>query len=1090
MEHARSNRLPRQFWLVAVCFLISGFAALLYETVWLRQFAILLGTSEQALAVVLASYMGGLAIGSLVASRVVDTVRRPLLTYGILEFGIAISALLVPVGLSFARSLQSSLFGGGDDLPSAGNPSQVIFCLATAFTLILVPTGFMGATLPLLARHVVSRDEQLGPRIGLLYAINTAGAVVGTLTAAFVCLPSFGLGRTTWIGAACNLIVFVLVLIAVRQWSDFREPGTAGTSPKDSTPQVAERPAEKKQKRKRPARKPRESSANDGDLSGQTRAPAYKMILLFAAISGGVSFCYEIIFTRMLSHMLGGSVFAFATMLAGFLLGIALGGGIAARLATSRDAAAKVFVYAQSATAVSALFAFHLIDRMSGWQWQTLGGANNTMVQIVASIFALLPTATCIGASFPLAIRVYARDQSDAASGAARVYGWNVVGAIAGSLATGAIVLPLLQYQGATALAVLGNLLIAGGVMLTIRLPAVHYLAIAAAVVGLAVGLPTEPENVIRAQALSGAAVSGEVIYNHVGKSATVTVFYDKGEIRFQTNGLPESTLAAMGSGDRHRNTGVWLSALPPLIRPQAESMLIIGLGGGVAAERVAPSIKSIDVIELEAAVVSANQRVANLRDYDPLSDPRVKIVLNDGRNALTLTSKRYDIIVSQPSHPWTAGASHLYTREFNRLVLDHLNPGGVFLQWMNSEFVDRELVSAMAFTLRDVFPHVRLYQPIRGTFMFVASAQPMRPEQVPPNGNSTLCEMAEVNRDYFRRLGVVSPTHLLSMLTLDQQGIEAISSDAELITDERNLLAMRAPKLIRGYDGSSAEQFVAQHAPYSRATDELKSLCPSLDRVVLARSMTRRDERESVLKYLVRQSSDPLEAALIENDVLRVTRSADQWIQHLRSSLQRFPDSGDFAYLTLTNSLFSTSNTLSEAEIERLKALLSEQQRMVVELIEAMKQNDFAALQQADQRLAMVPLDDVAFEMAVRLRIPWRLEAPPDQRVMRGREALNIIDATAPFSNSSGLAYFRTMAAINGNRPLVALGTATRIARAIQLSMADEDQPLDQAAVANLQRISMAIRSPTVLKSVPRWRYQETVFLVDSVLQQLDSFQ
>ena len=1060
----------------------------MYETVWLRQFAILLGTSEQALAVVLASYMGGLAIGSLVASRVVNAVDRPLLTYGVLECGIAISALLIPAGLSIARSIQSSLFGGVDDLPAAGSASQAVFCLATAFGLIMVPTGLMGATLPLLARHVVSRNEQLGPRIGLLYAINTAGAVGGTLTAAFFCLPHFGLGKTTWIGAACNLLVFGLVLVAVGKSSDSRDviadPAELPFEAKRESSQPLA--AEGKRKRSRAGQRVKASANPDRQLAADFPAPPYRWILWFAAFSGAVSFGYEIIFTRMLGHMLGGSVFAFATMLAGFLLGIALGSAIAARFAAGRDTAARGFVYAHAAAAISALFTYQLIDRMCGWQWQTVSGDHTSLMQIAASILALLPTAACIGATFPLAIRIYAKDPSEAATGAVRVYGWNVVGAILGSLATGAIILPTLQYHGATGAAVLCNLLIAGGVLLLLRVPPVHSLAIAIAVVCLIAVMPREPGNVIRVQALDGTAASGDVIFNHVGKSATVTVFYDYGEIRFQTNGLPESTFAAYGSGDRHRNTGVWLSALPPLIRPRAETMLIIGLGGGVAAEHVAPSIQSIDVIELEAAVVSANQRVANLRDHDPLSDVRVKVVLNDARNALALTRKRYDVIVSQPSHPWTAGASHLYTREFSRLTLEHLNPGGVFLQWMNSAFVDAELVSAMAATLRDVFPYVRLYQPIRGTFMFVASDQPMRPEQIAATGDSTLAAIPEINRDYYRQLGVISATHLLSMLTLDDQGVKEISKDANLITDERNLLAMRASTWMQGYDGSAAERFVAQHAPYARGSDALKSLCPSFQLEALARSMTRRDDAESVLNYLLPQAADPVEAALIENDAIRITRDNKAWLQHLRRSLDRFPNNADFAYMALTHSLFSTSPDLDDAESVRLKKLLSESQRLVIELIEAMTQNDFAALRAADQQLAAVPVDEVAFEMAVRLRIPWRLEAAAKQRVTRGREAVQIIDATAPFSNSSGLAYFRTLAAINGNRPLLALGTATRLARAIQSSMLDDDQSPDQAAVANLQRIYRALGNQAALKPVPRWRYQETMRLMENVLQQL----
>jgi spermidine synthase len=315
----------RVFVIVCLCFLLSGFAALLYETVWLRQFAVILGTSEQALAVVLGSYMGGLSFGAWIASRMAGRIRRPLLTYGLLEAGIAGCALAMPLGLSAVGWLQIQIFGGSPQPPSAGSLSMVCFGLLAAFGLILPATAMMGATLPLLAKYAVHHDRQLGPRIGFLYAVNTLGAVGGTLCAAFVCLPALGLERTTWVGAAVNLSVFALVWIGFKEQpidalghdlsaeNQARDPRTLAASAQDSSSKA--------------------SDLKDGPIP-------YEAILWFAAVSGAVSFCYEIVFTRMLGHMMGGSVFAFATMLAGFLLGIALGGAIAARVALRRYGAA------------------------------------------------------------------------------------------------------------------------------------------------------------------------------------------------------------------------------------------------------------------------------------------------------------------------------------------------------------------------------------------------------------------------------------------------------------------------------------------------------------------------------------------------------------------------------------------------------------------------------------------------------------------------------------------------------------------------------------------------------------------------------
>ena len=798
-----------QFALVAACFLVSGFAALLYETVWLRQFAVLLGTSEQALAIVLASYMGGLAIGSLVSSRYVDSLSRPLLTYGLLELGIAVAALLIPIGLSVARMLQHHWLGGQPEPPPAGSSSQMIFSFVVTCALILIPTSFMGATLPLLARHVVRRDEELGQKIGMLYAINTAGAVLGTMTAAFVLMPSIGLRATTWVGAAANLLVFGLIIALVCRRASLERPEGSMASGQPSQIQS-----------NRKLRRGRDKNRADQ----AERRLRYGWILWLAGLSGGISFSYEIIFTRMLGHLLGGSVYAFATMLSGFLMGIALGGAIASRFATTRRVAAVGYVYAQVGAGICTLLAFHLLEASIVWPWDRIGTGSSTPEQILASILILLPTATCVGLSFPFAIRALARDQTQAATASAKIYSLSTFGGIFGALLTGTLLLPILQYHGSTTFAIMGNLVIALLAIALIKLPAGHVGAVAVAAGALLLALPRLPENVIRVSSIGNRITDGPILFNHVGKSATVTVFYDQGGFRFQTNGLPEASVLGLGTGDSWKHSGTWLAGLPPVLRDGMESMLIIGLGGGVAASAVPPSIRQIDVVELEGSVIEANRVVASMRNRDPLSDPRLRLILNDARNALALTDRRYDAIVSQPSHPWTAGASHLYTREFAEIAQQHLTSGGIFVQWMGTEFLDSDLLRSMTATLRDVFEHVRIYQPVQGTLLFVASGEPIVPEMRPSLG------VADVDRNYYLRMGLVRPEHLLAILSAEGAGVDALAEGAPLILDERNLLAMRAPRLLRRTSKDEVEATLRQVHPLSRGQTHVRELCPTVD--------------------------------------------------------------------------------------------------------------------------------------------------------------------------------------------------------------------------------------------------------------------
>ena len=824
---AKPAEMQSQSWvflIVCLCFLLSGFAALLYETVWLRQFAIILGTSEQALAVILGAYMGGLSFGAWVASRVTGRIRRPLLTYGILEAGIALCALAMPLGLSLVQSLQVQLFGGVPEPPPAGSLPVVVFGLVSAFALIVPPTAMMGATLPLLAKYVVHNDRELGPKIGLLYAINTLGAVAGTLTAAFVCLPLLGLGHTTWVGAAVNFGVFALIWLGLKEnpSEDAMEQATAYRDLSDRA-SIADT--------SQPSKRSPDEDAESTEVQGNP--VPYETILWFALISGAVSFCYEIIFTRMLGHMLGGSIFAFATMLAGFLLGIAVGGGIAARLASTRRRAAQYFVYSQALTGIFALAAFWSINTVSEWSLEGLGGNNTVLAQVALSMAILLPSATCIGATFPFAIRVFAKDERDASHGSAKVYFFNTIGAIAGSMLTGMFLLPYLAYHGATILAVVLNAAIAMLLVMVMRLPKGHALAGVGTLVCLLLALPIAPENVLRVSALPGPMTHGDFMFNEVGRSATVTVFEQETGYRFQTNGLPEAAASSLGAGIPFASDGAWLTALPPLIRPGGESMLIIGLGGGTAASFVPPSVEEIDVFELEPAVVDANRSIRHLRRRDPLSDPRMKIVLNDGRNGLALTDKKYDYIVSQPSHPWTAGASHLYTREFNQIASDHLKPGGVFLQWMDTQFLDIDLFRSMGAGLLQVFSHVRVYEPTSGTMMFVSSNELMEPENV--EGEKLIYDQS--NTVYYRDFGMLEPTDMLAFLKMDGPALRDITGDAPPITDEFNLLAMRAPRLLsRMKQGEEElEKELRKWEPLLYYPDGLEPLCPSVDYVNLA---------------------------------------------------------------------------------------------------------------------------------------------------------------------------------------------------------------------------------------------------------------
>ena len=217
----KADSRPHTFAFIAVsaCFFLSGFAALLYQIAWMRQISTVFGTSELAVATVLAAYMGGLAAGAAVAARMMHRIRRPILVYGVLEAVIAISAIAVPFLLQLAGLVYAWMFGGLEQPPDASGLGQSMFYLAVTFLVLAIPTGCMGATLPMVTRYAVHKDEDVGPRVGLLYSINTVGAIAGTLVAAFLLLPAFGLWGTILTGVAINLAVFGIAAMLAKSTS-------------------------------------------------------------------------------------------------------------------------------------------------------------------------------------------------------------------------------------------------------------------------------------------------------------------------------------------------------------------------------------------------------------------------------------------------------------------------------------------------------------------------------------------------------------------------------------------------------------------------------------------------------------------------------------------------------------------------------------------------------------------------------------------------------------------------------------------------------------------------------------------------------
>ena len=969
--------MDARFALLLCCFFVSGFAALLYQTAWTRELSFVFGTSELAVAAVLAAYMGGLALGAAAAARYAMRLRRPVLVYGVLELAIALSALSVPAGIRLINSVYVGLLGGGSELLEGGAAVATLFQLGAAFAVLLPPTAFMGATLPLLARHAVRSEAEIGSRVGVLYAVNTAGAIAGTLVAAFWLMPELGLRHTVWVGALLNGLVFVLAALLAR--------GAA-------SPLTPNLPA------------PKAPAPVAGDAG---------WILPAIAVSGAVSFAYEVLWARLFGQLLGASLAAFASMLASFLLGIALGSAVAALLATSRARAAIGFGAAQLGIALTSYGVFAFADRLPELSLRLGAGPGAPLAGAALASATLLPITLCIGATFPFAVRLLAQSPEQAARATARAYAWNTVGAIVGALSAGFVLLPRLGFAGTVSIAVAANLGLAAITALSTR-PRSTRLAVAAVAAGVVlIALPARtPWSLLRTSPMGRGPNPSEIVYSAIGRSSTVLLFDEGASLRLTTNGLSEALVTRAGILPKS-SVVRWLGLLPSLVRPEARDLLVVGLGGGSALEFVPSHVASIDVIELELEVLNANRRMAAERAIDPLADPRVRVQIGDARGVLQLTQKRYDAIVSQPSHPWTAGASHLYTREFFAMVRSHLKPDGVFVQWIGLSFVDEPLLRSLAATLIDVFEHVEIYQPDGGMgVLFAASTAPLASLE------GARRALQDAPEDY-ARFGLQFVEDFAVVRVLDDVGARLLAEGAVLNTDDHNRLASRVSPLGEAkLTGRSVHRLWKDDDPLLAGIDGLDR--PTLIRRLVSANFAAR------ATALARSKDEALEEAglgWIEMGLSQPRRAAP----HFTRALKLAPDSSDALAGLVASRLSSFAEGksvegISEGDLDdRLVALIAGQRHAA--------SGDWGAFADIDAELGRIGPGEALFRPASRLRIRWRL-ATADPAA--AADALSIAEKLLSRKWRPQDALLRARAAVAADRPTAAWGALSRIVLAL----------------------------------------------------------
>ncbi|MEK6286778.1 MAG: fused MFS/spermidine synthase [Acidobacteriota bacterium] len=792
---------------ILLCFFASGVSGLVYQVVWVRELVLVFGATTFAVSTVLTAFMGGLALGSYYFGRRSERVARPLRLYGLLEIGIGVYGLAVPLIFaalptiyhSFSQWLHLSFF----------MLSIVRFVFATA--VLIVPTALMGATLPVLSSFY-SRDlGRIGLRVGSLYALNTFGAVLGAAATGFLLIPALGMSAATITAAAMNILLGVVALTVSRK-AEARHTPTSAL-------EIADGPMNAKKTLR---------------SSGSRPAERVQITVVIAgfAVSGFVALSYEVIWSRVLALIIGSSVYAFSIMLTTFLVGLAAGATISSRLVDRIGRPVRMFALIEVAVGLMTLVGAYLFNdlpyvfvQLYRWVDSSSFGLLLFARFLIAAFVMIVPTVL-LGALFPLVVKIVSSGKLNHATGrtVGDAYAANTVGAIAGSFASGFILIPWLGLLGSLRLCVALNFIVAAAAFLTStppekrnrpkRMNVTATLGLAASVLLIIAVVLGEPpwDPQVMSSAVYRYAPSlidksrqelfdflkrdqGETIFYKEGITATVAVQRQGGGRVLKVNGKPEASTA----GDMP--TQILIGALPLLVRERTDDVLLIGLGSGVTLGSIEQfPVKRVTCVELEPAVIEASRHFEDVNNR-PLDDPRLRLVSNDGRNFIYTTDEKFDVIVSEPSNPWVTGVANLFTLEYFKRGAERLTDDGLFSQWLQIYEMAPEDVRTLVATFRAAFPHVFLFRGAEGDLMLLGSKSERRLDL------SVLKSHLDDPRigGELKRIGTTRAADIISRFYLGPAEVTTLSEGARLNTDDNALIEFSAPRRV----GTSEETVV-----------------------------------------------------------------------------------------------------------------------------------------------------------------------------------------------------------------------------------------------------------------------------------------
>jgi len=688
--------------LLLIIFTLSGFAGLIYESIWTHYLKLFLGHAAYAQTLVLCIFMLGMALGSWVAAAKIKNIKNFFITYAKVELVLGIFALFFHEVSIFITNLFFDSIA--PNIQSAENTNIIKWVIASA--LIIPQSILIGMTFPLVANGFLNQKKtNSGKNISLLYFSNSLGAAFGVLASGFLLINLLGLKLTMVVSGAVNIIIAVTIYYYFRQFESVRESETRFEQ-------------------------------------NLVSSNVYYILGFIAFLTGLASFIYEITWIRLISLILGSATHSFELMLSSFILGLALGGFFIRKridhLQNPIGALANIQLMMGIAAILSLLlynYAFELMQLT----YESLNRVSSSffiynLISHLICLLVMLPATIFAGMTLPLITKILVDDGG--AQNIGKVYAFNTLGSIIGVLVCIHLLFPTVGAGNALFIGALVDIIAGLGLMMYFR----YYTSVpkfagicAASILCFAMLFTNANLNVNKL--VSGVFRNGlinyerEVLYYKDGKTASVSVFETDGSISLATNGKPDASIRSHPERSADEPTQVLAGIIPVLSSPNPERVAVIGFGSGMTTHSVLASkrVKSIDTIEIEPAIVEG-ARYLSEKSWRAFEDQRSNIYYEDAKTFFSNNKSVYDLIIAEPSNPWVSGVSSLFSEEFYSKISHHISDGGIFSQWVQTYELSPELLATVANALAEHFAYYQIYLLDDSDLLVVASNNEIEP--------------------------------------------------------------------------------------------------------------------------------------------------------------------------------------------------------------------------------------------------------------------------------------------------------------------------------------------------------------------------